>query len=225
MAEKVLVLFSGGFDSTAMVKKLLTETDYQLDVLRFQCGKNRLLERTERHAAAKIVDYFRTGPFRAFNYAETAIATNIDMYKCRIQAASRCNEQRAKGIKYNYVAIGRTKNDLDFFICTCEDVCECAKPGKQFADVDEKFLEMLHPELINGTSLIYPVENMDKAEIIEYLSPDLLNYPVTCRNPRIVTRSSIEPCTSCYSCKDVQHALESNSNLLEHRELARHVPR
>ena len=68
----MLVMFSGGLDSTAMLHQLLTETDADLRVHHIRMANREQRAEAEQAAVERIIAWCRSR-YRPFRYSESAL--------------------------------------------------------------------------------------------------------------------------------------------------------
>ena len=185
--SKILLMFSGGLDSTAVFYKLIKENK-SLYVHHMHLGNEENRMEAESIAVKKVCNYMKQ--FGNFIYSEShhdlpTFGKNFmwdsDLYN--FMAGSICKSVR----DIEFVALGMTKSDLS------PSVSERANRGTK---IFESF----------GSSAqkIYPVVEMTKKEICDYLPEDLRKLTWSCRTP-IYEGDKILKCNKCKACRELRH--------------------
>lgn len=179
----ILVLFSGGLDSTGVLYKLIHSKE-ELLVHHLYLSNKENRAKAETVAVNNILEYMRK--IRNFSYTESYheypsynnnFMWDSDIYN--FVAGTICIA--AKTIKE--VAVGRTKSDTGF---------------EQRADRANKILNILAPNV----KKIYPVGEMTKKEIFNMLPEQLRKLTWSCRTP-IYKDEDIETCKRCKTCLEI----------------------
>lgn len=190
MKPSILVLLSGGLDSTGVLYKLINTTEELLVHHLYLSNKENRAE-AEAVAVKDIVSYMKK--IKNFSYTESYheypsyngnFMWDSDIYN--FVAGAICSS--AKTIKE--VAIGRTKSDIGF--------------GER-ADRGTKILNILAPDV----KKIFPVAHMRKKEIYDMLPEDLRNLTWSCRTP-IYVNDDIKMCHSCKTCMEISKMKRKN---------------
>lgn len=181
---EILLMFSGGLDSTGVFWKLINEKkDIHVHHLYLSNRENRA--EAESVAVKNIIDYMKK--IREFSYTESFheypsyngnFMWDSDIYN--FVAGTICLS--AKTIKE--VAIGRTKSDVGI---------------EQRAGRGTKILNILSPNV----KKIYPVGDMKKKEIYDMLPEELRKLTWSCRTP-IYKDGDIEKCQKCKTCLEIK---------------------
>lgn len=183
MKPSVLIMFSGGLDSTGVLYKLINSKEELLVHHLYLSNKENRAE-AEAVAVKKIVDYMKK--IRQFSYTESFheypsfngnFMWDSDIYN--FVAGTICLS--AKTIKE--VAIGRTKSDIGF---------------ATRAERGTKILNILSPSV----KKTYPVGEMTKKEIYDMLPEELRKMTWSCRTP-IYKDDDIKMCGSCRTCIEI----------------------
>lgn len=190
MKPSILVLLSGGLDSTGVLYKLIHSKEELLVHHLYLSNKENRAE-AESIAVRDIVKYMKK--IRDFHYTESFheypsfngnFMWDSDVYN--FIAGTICSS--AKTIKQ--VAIGRTKSDAGF--------AERAERGT-------KILNILSPDV----EKIYPVADMTKKEIYDMLPEDLRKLTWSCRTP-ICKDNDFKICHSCKTCMEISKMKRKN---------------
>ena len=182
--SKILLMFSGGLDSTAVFYKLIKENKSLYVHHMHLINKENRME-AESIAVKKVCDYMKQ--FGNFIYSEShhdlpAFRKNFmwdsDLYN--FMAGSICKSLS----DVEFVALGMTKSDLS------PSVSDRANRGTK---IFESF----------GSSAkkIYPIIEMTKKEIYDYLPEDLRQLTWSCRTP-IYENGTILECNKCKTCRE-----------------------
>lgn len=207
MKDTILVMFSGGVDSTFMLYHYLKNTDYNIHVhhisLRYP-SEPRWEE--EDMASRKVVEYCKN--IRDFEYTESRF--DIDFYKyvgrdsdTQLLVASKV----APNLKGNVrVALGWQYRDIRSDVFT----------GR----MDNKVSEKLWSALCNSMDapfgenvsrkLLFPLIylKMTKKNIIQEMQGELLKLTWSCRKPIVDENSCSYPCGHCRVCKQIKETLK-----------------
>lgn len=184
MKPSVLLMFSGGLDSTGAFYKLIQSKE-ELLVHHLYLSNKENRGDAEAIAVKNIIEYMKK--IREFSYTESyheypAYNGNFmwdsDLYN--FVAGTICLS--AKSIRE--VAIGRTKSD----------------EGLDRSERGTKILNVLSPDV----KKIFPVGNMTKKEIHDMLPEDLRGLTWSCRKP-VYKENSIETCKKCKTCLEILH--------------------
>jgi 7-cyano-7-deazaguanine synthase in queuosine biosynthesis len=184
---KILLMFSGGLDSTGVFWKLIQEKE-QLHVHHLYLVNKENRAKAEDKAVKDILDYMKK--IRDFSYSESyheypsyngGFMWDSDIYN--FVAGTICIS--VKTIKE--VAIGRTKSDAGF---------------ERRAERGTKILNLLAPNV----NKIYPVGDMTKKEIYQMLPEDLIKLTWSCRTP-VYKEDNIETCKRCKTCLEINKEL------------------
>lgn len=196
-----LLMLSGGFDSTASLVKLLTETKDDVwchhVVLKNQERRNE----AETQAVNNIVKYCRDN-YRPFKFSTSEFSYHDPYfmgwdiltigYISTIAATALQN--RVFDAWGDYVDIevvyGISKNDIEWL--------EDRKPRLE-AIFKANFMNYNRLGIPEPT-MSYLVDDMTKREVIEYIPEDLRKSVWACRTPQKVGTDFVE-CGNCVSCK------------------------
>lgn len=181
---KILLMFSGGLDSTGVFWKLINEKE-EIHVHHLYLSNKENRAEAESVAVKNIIDYMKK--IREFSYTESFheypsyngnFMWDSDIYN--FVAGTICIS--IKTIKE--VAIGRTKSDIGI---------------DQRAERGTKILNILSPNV----KKIYPVGEMKKKEIYDMLPEELRKLTWSCRTP-IYKDGDIEKCQKCKTCLEIK---------------------
>ena len=186
-----LVMFSGGLDSTAMLVKLLLQTEEELRVHHIRMANREERADAEQQAAERIVAYCRDR-YRPFRYSESALdfrelqAIPID-YVCIAFVACQvaidtpgCNRVAVAALARDTDIENRSARQRRVF----ETLYECYRARK----LGEPQVEW-----------IYPVYHAAKRELADSLPRELLDMTWSCRRPRR-DGDGWRACGACKAC-------------------------
>ena len=180
---KILLMFSGGLDSTGVFWKLIQKNEPLL-VHHLYLSNKENRTKAEEIAVKNIVDYMKK--IKNFSYSESYheypshngnFMWDSDIYN--FVAGTICISVRS----IKEVAIGRTKSDAGF---------------EQRAERGTKILNLLAPNV----NKIYPVEDMTKKEVYKMLPENLRELTWSCRTP-VYKENNIEICKRCKTCLEI----------------------
>lgn len=192
----ILALMSGGLDSTGMVWKLLSEGEtlhiHHVDLY----TENRVdITRAEKDAVSKIVQELRKD-FR-FKFTTSKVDLSglngkvVDIVSCMYDAYGALSAAYALDPDLRYTAVARaaTRDDLDLM----------NNPGY---DERRHRAQKAWDAFETSIPIIFPVEDMTKAQLWDSL-PDRLRYLTTsCRFPYI-SEGEWKACGKCPACQEL----------------------
>jgi len=184
-------MFSGGIDSTAMLVKLLAESDEPLRVHHIHMVNQERRETAERRAVDAVLGYCRKH-YRTFRYSESGL-----------------DFQGLEAIPIDYISIA-------FVACQVAiDTPRCTRiaVGSLAADTDIENRSLRQRRVFDEmyacyrarklgepkVEWIYPVYDCTKAQIAEILPPELAALTWSCRRP-VARKGGWEPCGACKAC-------------------------
>ncbi len=184
-------MFSGGLDSTAMLLKLLAETQDELRVHHIRMANREARAAAEQSAVERIVGWCRER-YRPFRYSESALdftaleAIPIDYLSIAFVACQvaidtpRCNR----------VAVASLARDTDI-----EN--RSARQRRVFDVMYEcyRYRQLGEPDM----QWIYPVYHATKRELAAALPRELLEMTWSCRRP-VRAPQGLRPCGACKAC-------------------------
>jgi 7-cyano-7-deazaguanine synthase in queuosine biosynthesis len=183
-----LAMFSGGIDSTAMLVKLLTQSDDELRVHHIHMANREGRDAAERRAVDAILAYCRAR-YRPFRYSESGLDFR---------------ELEAIPIDYLSIAFVACQVAIDTPRCTRIAVGSLAadtdienRSARQRRVFDEMYAcyrarKLGEPKV----EWIYPVYDQPKAALAAALPAELLSLTWSCRRPLQGGR----PCGACKAC-------------------------
>jgi 7-cyano-7-deazaguanine synthase in queuosine biosynthesis len=184
-------MFSGGLDSTAMLVKLLVESDDDLRVHHIRMGNKEEREGAEQRAVESIVAWCGER-YRPFRYSESALdfraleAIPIDYLSIAFVACQvaidtpRCTR----------IAVASLARDTDI-----EN--RSARQRRVFDTMYEcyRYRKLGEPQV----QWIYPVYDASKAELAASLPRELVALTWSCRRP-VRRMEQWAPCGTCKAC-------------------------
>jgi len=198
MMEKpeILLMFSGGLDSTAVFLQLL-KRDRKIHVHHMNLRNAEKRARAEAPAVRNILKYMRNEIGKSvrgdFIYSEST--HEYPVYNDRFMWDSDIVSFMAGSICLSnpwikYVALGFTKSD--------------SNPGIGIRV--ERANKILGAFSANVTK-IYPVRDLTKKQIFYAMPEDLRNLTWSCRMPKYIDGIAI-PCDKCPTCEDIRNLHE-----------------
>jgi 7-cyano-7-deazaguanine synthase in queuosine biosynthesis len=184
--SEVLLMFSGGLDSTGVFYKLLKENK-KLHVHHLHLVNKENRHKAENIAVKNVCEYMKK--IGNFEYSESYheypcynknFMWDSDMYN--FIAGTICLS--LKSVKE--VALGMTKSDIT------RSVTDRAERGTK---IFESF----------GTSAkkVYPLRDMTKKEVFEMLPSDLRSLTWSCRTPIYLPDGNMNRCKRCKACREL----------------------
>lgn len=199
--SNVLLMLSGGLDSTTALVKLLRETNHVLHVHFIYYMNVEGRYDAEIQAVKKIAPYCRT-KFRKFGFTTTtqdyrAIGVPYDMFVTRFTAAQVCRN---------------IKPFIDW-VCTGSCLDDFADPSYEIKKVQTDALFVAAMQGVNRRcpNWFYPVSGMSKIDELNYLSsyaPELIEMIHSCRTPTLVNDVWTD-CLKCRTCQEMALAKKS----------------
>lgn len=187
-----LAMFSGGLDSTAMLWKLLTETDEQLRVHHIRMDNREGRAEAEQLAVERIVACCRERG-RAFRYSESGLEfTQLEAIPIDYLAIAYVACQVAIDTPgCRQIAVGTLARDTD----------EANRSARQ-RRVFEVMYECYRARKLGESEVrwIYPVHGLSKPEVAALLPPALRDLTWSCRTP-LRTPGGLRPCGRCKACR------------------------
>ena len=198
--NKILVMWSGGLDSTGVVYKILTDPEYKdhkIHIHSMGLGNIENRAGAEYEATMKIRKWL-TKNCREFEFTRSQhdykfMGNNFiwDMDICAFMSAqiTKCTFD-----KYEYIAMGRTKTDLETAHANFHERMRRAQ-----AVVDAIYLidHKKRPEYI------FPVVDLTKKEIYDMLPEEIRDLTWSCRYPQRDEKSNYLVCGECPTCEEI----------------------
>ena len=184
-------MFSGGLDSTAMLVKLLTESEDELRVHHIRMANREGRDGAEQRAVESIVAWCRDR-YRPFRYSESGLdfrdlaAIPIDYLSIAFVACQvaidtpRCNRIAVASLARDTDIENRSARQRRVF----ETMYECYRYRK----LGEPHVEW-----------IYPVYHATKPALARSLPPELVALTWSCRRP-VRRGAEWAPCGACKAC-------------------------
>lgn len=189
-----LVMFSGGLDSTAVLVRLLTETDDDLRVHHIRMENLEARAEAEQRAVESIVSWCQAR-YRPFRYSESGLdfsglnAIPIDYLAVAYVACQVVID--TPGCKR--IAVGTLARDLDEIKRSV-----CASQRRVFAAMYECYRARKLGEPMMEWA--YPVYALTKPQIAALLHPELRLLTWSCRRP-VRIPAGFRPCGVCKPCR------------------------
>ena len=192
--EIILCMFSGGLDSYGCAWKLLSSDEYEgcnIHIHHMHVMNRETREFQEAQACRSFLKAVKGTTERKIKYTENVMdfrfinrgAFPMDSSLYGFVAAQVCNNN--KNIKS--VAFGRTKTD------TKPD----GRMARHLIRGREIFTAALFDNLRHQINYVYPVGEMTKRDIYEFLPENLRDSFWSCRTP-----NGKEACGECVTCKE-----------------------
>lgn len=189
-----LVMFSGGLDSTAMLLKLLEETQDELHVHHIRMENRQGRDGAEQRATEQVIAWCRAH-CRGFRYSESGLdfralqAIPID-YLCVAFVACQVAIDTPG---CDRIAVGTLAVDLD-------EVRRSVTSAQR--QVFEAMYACYRARKVGEPSIewIYPVYTMGKTEIVLRLPVELREAAWSCRTP-VHTSTGYRVCGQCKPCR------------------------
>src|SRR2546421_4102522 len=186
-----LVMFSGGLDSTAMLVKLLNETDDELRVHHIRMHNREQRAAAEQAAVERIVAWCRDR-YRPFRYSESGLDfaalqaipidyVSIAFVACQVAIDTpRCNRIAVAALSRDTDIENRSARQRRVF----DSLYECYRARK-----------LGEPEV----QWVYPVYHATKRELAAALPPQLVQLTWSCRRP-VRDGEGWRACGACKAC-------------------------
>jgi len=199
--SNILLMFSGGLDSTGALWQLLQNKENRVHLHHLYLDNKEKRAEAEQRSVKNILIYiskyykvqysesYHKYPYYSYlsliNKTDIALNENFmfdsDIYN--FIAGTICLS--LPNIKT--VAIGRTKSDSSSSI-------------EQRAIRGNKLLELFVPNI----KKIYPVGHLTKHEIYNILPEELRNMTWSCRTPLYIDENTIQECGKCKTCLELE---------------------
>jgi 7-cyano-7-deazaguanine synthase in queuosine biosynthesis len=186
-----LAMFSGGLDSTAMLVRLLSQSDEPLRVHHVRMDNRESRAAAEQAAVEAIVAYLRAR-YRPFRYSESGLefrdleAIPIDYLAIAFVACQVAIDTPG----CTRIAIGALERDTDI-----EN-----RSARQRRVFDEMYACYRARKLGEpAVEWVYPVYRESKTALAASLPPQLVELTWSCRRP-VRAASGYEPCGACKAC-------------------------
>jgi 7-cyano-7-deazaguanine synthase in queuosine biosynthesis len=186
-----LVMFSGGLDSTAMLVKLLTQTQDELRVHHIRMANREMRAQAEGYAAERIVAWCRQR-YRPFRYSESGLdftgleAIPIDYLSiayvaCQVAIDTPgCDRIAVASLSRDTDIVNRSARQRQVF----DAMYACYRARK----LGEPRVEW-----------VYPVYDCSKAQVAQMLPAELAALTWSCRRP-VAKAAGWAPCGTCKAC-------------------------
>ena len=186
-----LVMFSGGMDSTAMLVKLLTQSEDELRVHHIRMVNREGRAGAEQQAVEAILAWCRRR-YRPFRYSESGLdfasleAIPIDYLSiayvaCQVAIDTPgCNRIAVASLSRDTDIVNRSARQRQVF-----DAMYACYRARKLGEPDVEW--------------IYPVYECTKSQIAEMLPPELAALTWSCRRP-VARGAGWAPCGGCKAC-------------------------
>ncbi len=187
-------MFSGGLDSTAVLVRLLTETQDELRVHHIRMRNREGRADAEAAAVESIVEWCGR-KFRTFRFSQSGLdfstldAIPIDFISVAYVACQVAIDTPG----CTRIAVGTLARDLDEMK---RSVCEAQR--RVFASMYDCYRtrKLGEPTL----EWVYPVYSLTKPQIAALLGPELRAFTWSCRRP-VGSPGGYRPCGDCKPCR------------------------
>jgi 7-cyano-7-deazaguanine synthase in queuosine biosynthesis len=197
-----LVMFSGGMDSTAMLVRLLTQSQDELRVHHIHMVNREARAGAEQAAVQAILAWCRRR-YRAFRYSESGL-----------------DFASLEAIPIDYLAIAYVACQVAIDTPGCRRIAvaslsrdtDIANRSARQRQVFDAMYACYRARKLGEPQLewIYPVYDCSKAQIAEMLPAELMALTWSCRRP-VVKGGGWAPCGSCKACLARQGVSLQNS--------------
>lgn len=230
MRERILCMYSGGIDSTAVLYKLLTDmkySSYDIHVHHISIINIENKHDAELSSVLNCLRWFKkkfpnkkilfTKNIIDFNFLQPVFPLDSDIFSFVAgQIFRSCNPNVGMKVQYKFFATGLTNTDI---VGTIEYTQSKEIKNKIISSVDKKkytftassrtnkiidaCIYPLETEInqINTPERLYPLIDLDKKDVIKILPEDLLKLTWSCRTP-INKNNKYYECKECKSCKE-----------------------
>lgn len=184
--EKVIVLFSGGIDSTALIHYYLSK---KFKVYGVFIDYNQEVNISERKAVKNIADYFNI-PLKIINLDINIIRNNFEYYMRNSLLINIA--MSTVNFKFNLISLG-------------------IHQGTEYYDCSQDFVNDIQ-NILNG---YFNGKVMFDTPFINFNKEDILNYFTNNNLPTELTYScekrNYKPCGMCPSCLDRREFFDENN--------------
>lgn len=206
-APSRLIMFSGGVDSTFLLKQALIETSDDVIAHHVHIVNNEGRHEAEAQACRKIVDYCRAN-YRPFRYSESLVnrsgfaAAGFDVMTVALEGGiAASNLLLSDGKMPDYWTLGLNAEELASLNK------QAGFSGVASGDVRYSDVRLGHVCSVmrascfpNDPPRYLAPDVRPKRELIAYLGPQLSRLCWTCRRPQKLERG-FRPCGTCATCK------------------------
>lgn len=198
--SNILLMFSGGLDSTAALWSLLQNTENRIHLHHLYLLNKENRAEAEQRSVKNIISYIEKS--YTIKYSESYHEYPHFSYVSMLNNNLVLNQNfMFDSDIYNFiagticaslpniekVAIGRTKSDYSV------DVEKRAIRGN-------KLLELFAPNV----EKIYPLEHLTKKEIYDILPKEIRNMTWSCRTPIYLNKNTFQECGKCKTCLELK---------------------
>lgn len=210
--QEILVLWSGGADSTAMLIGLLKYTQFKLHVHHVDYITSQTRYIAEKNATINILKYLKEH-FRTFKYTESTYK-EIEPYHYQkpcvdtplwafIGGRIALSNPNIKYCCIGIINLNLVKKDgliINIFATNIH--------------ASEKIFDSLFYRQKNRPLLIYPIINCNKNEILKDIPKNIGELFWSCRAPLFNEDNSYETCKTCHTCLDIIKAHIENTYMV-----------
>lgn len=203
MKLKILCMYSGGLDSAGALWRILTDecyNNYDIHVHHIHNINHENRAHIEDIVVKNTLPLFSQYSGRKFTFSQNWIDFSCLPYPSNIPFDTDIFAFVSGSIvsidtSFEYVAIGRTKDDV---VNGGEHTANQIKRAKETFDLVKRSINKE-----SNAKYILPVENLTKKEIWDLLPKDIREMTWSCRRPvykKVQDEMQILPCQKCASC-------------------------
>lgn len=236
MRHRILCMYSGGIDSTAVLYKLLTDMkyiSYDIHVHHISLINIENKHDAELVAVSNCLKWFKkkipnrkilfTKNIVDFNFLQPIFPLDSDIFSFVAgQIFRSCNPSVGMNVKYDFFATGLTNTDiigaLDYtnskeikneIVLSDDKKKYTFTASSRTNKIIDACISPLETEKLNieAPERLYPLIDLDKKDVIKIIPEDLLKLTWSCRTP-INKNNKYYECNKCKSCKEKTVALK-----------------
>jgi 7-cyano-7-deazaguanine synthase in queuosine biosynthesis len=203
----MLVMLSGGLDSTAALYKILVETDHPVIAHFIDYRTNTRRHEAEARAVAGIVPWLRNN-VRDFTLQTTTqdyTAVGRELVDLHMYAFTAAQVIRFSTVPILAVVSGLIKTDREARGGTGNDRLSPQSSWENRRAVANAVFAACLSDIPNPPSWHFPCYDLTKADELRLLPPALAALTWSCRRP-VIVGSTIAVCQTCHSCRDLEEA-------------------
>lgn len=197
--EKILIMFSGGIDSVAVLYLLLKDTECPIHVHHIAFDNAERRWEAEQIAVRDTLKYL-TEKYRQVEYTESTYTFGDERwfgYDTQVVGFIASQIIQGERQKIRYLATGRCADDVEYHRST-----HGAKGNIQENIITAALGNKTPNHPINPT-VIRPVLNLRKPEIIKLMPDELVQLTWSCRRPKR-TETGFVRCERCAACRKMK---------------------
>jgi len=182
-------MFSGGLDSTATLKLILTETKNEVIAHHISIRMWPPRWMPEDESSDKCLAYFKDH-YRQFTVSKSLFS--VDECPGRVNSVAlvaALGALCARSFKANVVVTGHKKDDTLF--------ASTPQEWQKRRDVESSFLNLLFP----SACWTYPIIDWSKEQLKNYLEPELFKLTWSCRREWVDEKGHFVHCGRCFACQ------------------------